>query len=169
MRTTQLIKGFGAQPYTMWLEQSADASEVQASYVEFTRLLKELTYTTREAEVVDGVVIPEETDIDLGAWRRYADLLVQWVSEQTGLAHAQLDDAMHPDVYEPYIRYRSSPLPASAPPPAYARIVVQLTDGDRQVMSTIAGEEGFPYRRAQLISRGGVKSIGHDGKEEVPA
>ena len=37
-------------------------------------------------------------------------------------------------------------------PPAYARILVQFGDGDHQVMSPIAGEEGFPYRRAQRLS-----------------
>ena len=72
--------------------------------------------------------------MDMAAWHRYADLLVAWVSEQTGVARAYMDEAMHPDVYEPYIRYRRCPSPAPAPQYAvYHWVPDEGPDGPRHI------------------------------------
>lgn len=93
--------------YAAWLEIDDDGS-IRASYLDPERLLDELTYIIREAEVRDGLLIPEETDIDSQQWDVYWNALVAWVSDETGMAREVLADAWHPDVAEPFINIKIS-------------------------------------------------------------
>lgn len=91
--------------YKAWLEID-DEGGISASYMDAETLLDELTYVIREAESVDGVRIPEETDIDYEQWSAYQERLLDWVSAETGISREVLANAWHPDVAEPFVRYK---------------------------------------------------------------
>lgn len=101
-RTEGVVSG-----WAVWLQETE--GEVTASFQEWEELLDSLTIVTREAETVEDVRIPEETDLNMEAWETYAGALLAWVSQETGIPVTTLEDHWHPDVAEPYLRYRYVP------------------------------------------------------------
>ena len=83
-----------------------DDDSLVAYYLDGEAILDEITMVTREREELDGYRLPEETDTDMAAFDAYFEALCTWVAMHTGLAIETLRDAYHPDLNEPYLRYR---------------------------------------------------------------
>lgn len=99
-------------PYESPLSQHQTArliwnkEDITAYYLNGEAIMDELTVITQESDVVDGYVIPEETDLWTERCDAYYNALCAWVSGITGVEEATLREAYHPDLGEPWIRYQ---------------------------------------------------------------